>query len=105
MDDGCGGVEEGKLLFPGEFLDGGGERGRGERAGGNDDARPLGRRQARALAPPGRDPRGGRESSGGRSVLRAAGVRPGRISCSTTGRPASAICQAASEPASPPPMM
>jgi hypothetical protein len=29
----------------------------------------------------------------------------GRISCSTTGTPRSAACHAASEPASPPPMM
>ena len=32
------------------------------------------------------------------------GLRTGRISCSTTGTPAWAICQAASDPARPPPM-
>ena len=32
-------------------------------------------------------------------------ARMGRISCSTTGTPRAAICQAASEPARPPPMM
>src|SRR5271170_4940950 len=35
----------------------------------------------------------------------AAVTRLGRISCRTTGTPDSAACQAASEPASPPPMM
>src|SRR5262249_567779 len=38
------------------------------------------------------------------AVLWAAVVRSGRISCSTTGTPRAAICQAASDPASPPPM-
>src|SRR5262245_59883101 len=39
------------------------------------------------------------------SVLCASVMRLGRISCSTTGTPAGAPCQAASLPASPPPMM
>ena len=44
-------------------------------------------------------------SSAKPSVLCAAVARSGRISCSTTGTPACASCQAASEPARPPPMM
>jgi biotin carboxylase len=41
----------------------------------------------------------------GEAVGRCASViRTGRISCSTTGTPALATCQAASEPARPPPM-
>ncbi len=43
-------------------------------------------------------------SSARPSVLWASVERTGRISCSTTGTPALTICQAASEPASPPPM-
>src|SRR6516164_10469505 len=43
-------------------------------------------------------------SSASAAVLWAAVVRSGRISCSTTGTPRAAICQAASDPASPPPM-
>src|SRR5215831_10525282 len=43
-------------------------------------------------------------SSARAAVLWAAVVRSGRISCSTTGTPRAAICQAASGPASPPPM-
>ncbi len=43
-------------------------------------------------------------SSAQKSVLWASVARKGRISCSTTGTPARAICQAASEPASPPPI-
>ena len=39
------------------------------------------------------------------SVLWTSVGRTGRISCSTTGTPREATCQAASEPASPPPMM
>ena len=42
-------------------------------------------------------------SSASRSVWCASVPRTGRISCSTTGTPAGASCQAASEPASPPP--
>ena len=42
-------------------------------------------------------------SSASPSVLCASVCRTGRISCSTTGTPASATCQAASDPASPPP--
>ncbi len=44
-------------------------------------------------------------SSASAEVLWAAVVCLGRISCSTTGTPRAAICQAASAPASPPPMM
>ena len=44
-------------------------------------------------------------SSASAAVLWAAVVRTGRISCSTTGTPRAAICQAASAPARPPPMM
>src|SRR5262249_57504833 len=40
----------------------------------------------------------------GAGVWGAGVVRSGRISCSTTGTPRAAICQAASDPASPPPM-
>src|SRR5262245_23050417 len=43
-------------------------------------------------------------SSARAAVLWAAVVHSGRISCSTTGTPRAAICQAASDPASPPPM-
>ncbi len=43
-------------------------------------------------------------SSASRLVRWAAVAVSGRISCSTTGTPASAACQAASDPASPPPM-
>src|SRR6516225_6808893 len=43
-------------------------------------------------------------SSASAAVLWAAVVRSGRISCSTTGTPRAEICQAASDPASPPPM-
>src|SRR5215831_7765343 len=43
-------------------------------------------------------------SSASAAVLWAAVVRSGRISWSTTGTPRAAICQAASDPASPPPM-
>ena len=42
-------------------------------------------------------------SSASPSVWWASVVRTGRISCRITGTPASAICQAASEPARPPP--
>src|SRR5208337_2113500 len=45
------------------------------------------------------------QTSSARRPVRWAGVpRTGRISCSTTGTPASAACHAASEPARPPPM-
>ncbi len=44
-------------------------------------------------------------SSASPSVWWASVPRVGRISCSTTGTPACAICQAASEPAMPPPTM
>ena len=44
-------------------------------------------------------------SSARPSVWCAAVVRAGRISCKTTDTPASAACQAASQPARPPPMM
>ena len=44
-------------------------------------------------------------SSASPSVWWANVPRVGRISCSTTGWPAWAICQAASEPAMPPPTM
>src|SRR5713101_5286593 len=44
-------------------------------------------------------------SSASAAVLWAAVRRSGRISWSTTGTPRVAICQAASDPASPPPMM
>ena len=44
-------------------------------------------------------------SSASASVLCAAVERSGRISCSTTGTLRRAICHAASQPASPPPMM
>ena len=43
-------------------------------------------------------------SSASASVLCTGVARTGRISCNTTGTPRDAICQAASEPASPPPM-
>ena len=43
-------------------------------------------------------------SSARRSVRCASVPRSGRISCRTTGTPARAICQAASQPARPPPM-
>src|SRR5262245_1782928 len=43
-------------------------------------------------------------SSASAAVLWAAVARTGRISCTTTGTPRAAICQAASDPASPPPM-
>ena len=44
-------------------------------------------------------------SSASTGLVRWAAVAVmGRISCSTTGTPASAACQAASDPASPPPM-
>ena len=43
-------------------------------------------------------------SSARPSVRCASVMRVGRISCSTTGTPAAATCQAASEPAKPPPM-
>ena len=39
------------------------------------------------------------------SLHAACVARTGRISCGTTGTPSRAACQAASEPASPPPMM
>ncbi len=42
-------------------------------------------------------------SSASPCVRCASVIRTGRISCRTTGTPLSAICQAASEPASPPP--
>ena len=46
------------------------------------------------------------QTSSARPEVECASVpRTGRISCSTTGTPASAACQAASEPARPPPMM
>ena len=45
----------------------------------------------------------GADQFGEPSVLCAAVDRSGRISCSTTGTPACASCQAASEPARPPP--
>ena len=57
---------------------------------------PPSRRRGTSWSTPAR--RGGR--SGGRRCRAC-----GRISCSTTWAPASAACQAASEPASPPPMM
>ena len=44
-------------------------------------------------------------SSARPSVLWASVIRTGRISCTTTGTRGAAICQAASDPASPPPMM
>ena len=44
-------------------------------------------------------------SSASRSVLWTAVGRTGRISYSVTGTPRETACQAASEPASPPPMM
>ena len=50
MHDRRDGVEEGELGLAGELLDGGGQRRRGERAGGDDDAVPVGRRQAGDLA-------------------------------------------------------
>jgi hypothetical protein len=43
-------------------------------------------------------------SSASPAVLCAKVPTTGRISCSTTGRPACATCQAASQPAMPPPM-
>ena len=43
-------------------------------------------------------------SSANCPVLCTAVERTGRISCSTTGTPRRAICQAASEPARPPPI-
>ena len=43
-------------------------------------------------------------SSAKPSVLCASVPHAGRISCSATGMPALAICQAASDPASPPPI-
>ena len=163
MHDRRDGVEEGERVLAGQRADRGGESGRGERAGGDDDAVPV-RPAARATSPRvERDQRmrrqrrrdgGGkavavdRQRAAGRhlvgvgrahdqraepahlrvqqadgvvlpvvgaervradqlgepSVLCAAVARSGRISCSTTGTPACASCQAASEPARPPPM-
>ena len=45
MHDRRDGVEKGERVFAGERADGGGEIGRGERAGGDDDAVPFVRRQ------------------------------------------------------------
>ncbi len=45
MDDGRDGVEEGQRILAGERAERGSERGRGEGAGGDDDAFPLRRRQ------------------------------------------------------------
>jgi len=42
VDDRGDGVEEGERALVGEVADGFGQRGRGERAGGDDDARPVG---------------------------------------------------------------
>ncbi len=163
MDDGGDGVEKGQLRLAGELADGFGEGGRGQRAAGDDDLVPIGRRQARHFLAADRDQRLGfqrlghafgesvavdRQRAAGRhlvgvgathdqrvhrphfpmqhadgvacGVVRAervradqfgAGIRScaprwrdcGRISCRTTGTPAWAICQAASEPARPPP--
>ena len=49
MHDGRDGVEEGKLGFAGQCLDGARQRRRGEGAGRHDDAVPIGGRQARDL--------------------------------------------------------
>ena len=57
MHDRRDGVEEGELALAGELLDGGGERRRGEGPGGDDDAVPVGRRQAGDLAALDRDQR------------------------------------------------
>ena len=46
MDDGGDGVEEGERALVGEGADGRGERRRGEGAGGDDDAGPVGGREA-----------------------------------------------------------
>ena len=46
MHDGRDGVEEGERIFAGQCLNGGRERRRGQRAGGDDDAVPFGGRQA-----------------------------------------------------------
>ncbi len=50
MHDGRDRVEEGERVFAGELQDGFRKRGRGERAGGDDDAVPLRRRQSADLA-------------------------------------------------------
>ncbi len=49
MDDGGDGVEEGKLRFAGQSLDGARERRRGEGPGRHDNAVPVARRQAADL--------------------------------------------------------
>ena len=51
MHDGSDGIEEGKLGFAGQCLDGARQRRRGEGPGRHDDAVPIGGRQARDLTP------------------------------------------------------